>query len=100
MTKKKGCAMRTPPFRKSLFCALLFVVILPAWQTRATGQTEGPVQPANPQQAPQQPPEPKTTTPPAAPQQNGPGFAISLTVPVVNVDVVATDSDGNYLTNL
>ncbi len=93
--------MRSRLFRKSLFFALLFAVIFPAWQTRAAGQTEGPVQPANPQQAPQQAPEPKTaTTPPAAAPQDGPGFAISLTVPVVNVDVVATDSDGNYLSNL
>src|SRR3984957_10570936 len=100
MTEKKGCVMRSRQLRKSLVFALLFAVIFPAWQTRAAGQTEGPVHPANPQQAPQQPPEPKTTTPPAAAPQDGPGFAISLTVPVVNVDVVATDSDGNYLSNL
>jgi len=34
-------------------------------------------------------------------QQSGqPGFAISMTVPVVNVDVVVTDNDGNYLNGL
>src|SRR5580658_9886950 len=92
--------MKFTPFRKSLFFALCLALIFPAWQIAAAGQTQGPVQPANPQQAPQQPPEPTTTTPSAAPQQTGPGFAISLTVPVVNVEVVATDSDGNYLTSL
>ena len=29
-----------------------------------------------------------------------PNYAISITVPVVNVDVVVTDNDGNYLTGL
>ncbi len=34
-------------------------------------------------------------------QQSGqPGFAISTTVPLVNVDVVVTDNDGNYLNDL
>lgn len=34
-------------------------------------------------------------------QQSGqPNFAISMTVPVVNVDVVVTDNDGNYLNGL
>jgi hypothetical protein len=34
-------------------------------------------------------------------QQSGqPGFAITMTVPVVNVDVVVTDNDGNYLNSL
>jgi VWFA-related protein len=30
----------------------------------------------------------------------GPGFSISVTVPVVSVDVVVTDNNGNYLTDL
>ena len=51
------------------------------------------IRPAPPQQGPQQPQDQQ--------QQSGqPGFAISLTVPVVNVDVVVTDNDGNYLNGL
>lgn len=88
------------PFRKSLLFALCFAVIFPAFQMAAGGQTEGPVQPANPNQEPQRAPEPPSSTSTPAAPQNGPGFAISLTVPVVNVEVVATDSDGNYLSGL
>src|SRR5579872_6076282 len=37
----------------------------------------------------------------AAPQaQSAPGFSISVTVPVVNLDVVVTDNNGNYLKDL
>ena len=36
-----------------------------------------------------------------APQsQTGPGFSISVTVPVVSLDVVVTDNNGNYLKDL
>ncbi len=38
--------------------------------------------------------------PPATPQQTQGGYAISVTVPVVNVDVVVTDNNGNFLTGL
>ena len=58
-------------------------------------------------QGSQQPPPSKPAAPQQAPaqgqdqQQSGqPGFAISTTVPLVNVDVVVTDNDGNYLNNL
>jgi VWFA-related protein len=58
-------------------------------------------------QGSQQPPSSKPAAPQQAPaqgqdqQQSGqPGFAISTTVPLVNVDVVVTDNDGNYLNNL
>jgi VWFA-related protein len=57
-----------------------------------------PQQPSAPS-APQQPQAPAQSR--QAPQdQQQPGFAISLTVPVVNVDVVVTDNDGNYLNGL
>ena len=36
----------------------------------------------------------------AAPEQTPGGFAISVTVPVVSVDVVITDNNGNFLTGL
>ena len=58
-------------------------------------------------QGSQQPPPPQSAPPQQAPaqgqgqQQSGqPGFAISTTVGLVNVDVVVTDNDGNYLNNL
>lgn len=40
----------------------------------------------------------KTQQPPPAPAQGD--YAISVTVPVVNVDVVVTDNNGNFLTGL
>jgi VWFA-related protein len=42
----------------------------------------------------------KDKAPPAQPQQAPGGFSISVTVPVVGVDVVVTDNNGNYLTGL
>ena len=36
----------------------------------------------------------------APPAQTGPGFSISVTVPVVSLDVVVTDNNGNYLKDL
>jgi VWFA-related protein len=36
----------------------------------------------------------------APPAQAGPGFSISVTVPVVSLDVVVTDNNGNYLKDL
>src|SRR5579863_4313256 len=41
--------------------------------------------------------QPSQAPPPA---QNTPGFSISVTVPVVSVDVVVTDNNGNYLRDL
>src|ERR1700733_15360689 len=37
---------------------------------------------------------------PPPPPQTAPGFSISVTVPVVSVDVVVTDNNGNYLKDL
>jgi VWFA-related protein len=42
----------------------------------------------------------KDKQPPQAEPQQTPGFSISITVPVVSVDVVVTDNNGNYLTGL
>ena len=67
----------------------------PSALARGQGSQQAPApppQPAPPQQAPAQGQDQ---------QQSGqPGFAISTTVPLVNVDVVVTDNDGNYLNNL
>lgn len=90
--------MKSRSFRKPPYFLLLLLLIFPLLRMSAGAQTEGPVKPASPDQPAQQAPPPPKPAPP--PQTNGPSFAISLTVPVVNVDVVATDSDGNYLMDL
>jgi VWFA-related protein len=73
---------------------------------RPPGSSQSPSAPppAAPGQQQQAPPSQPAPPPPAQgqdQQQSGqPGFAISTTVPLVNVDVVVTDNDGNYLNNL
>jgi VWFA-related protein len=56
------------------------------------------------QSAPQQPPPSAKQQPSQQPQQQQdqqqPGYSIAVTVPIVNVDVVVTDNDGNYLNGL
>jgi len=61
---------------------LIFTLLFPAGEIRAWPQTKD-------KQQPQAPPE-----------QTPGGFAISVTVPVVSVDVVITDNNGNFLTGL
>jgi VWFA-related protein len=76
----------------------------------ALAQAQGPQRPPASSQVPP-PQSPQQQPPPATPQQGSqqpqdqqqsgqPGFAIAVTVPVVNVDVVVTDNDGNYLNGL
>src|SRR5260370_3197171 len=61
----------------------------------ASSQAPAPPQSAPQQQAPQSQPAQQQD------QQSGPpGFAICTTVPLVNVHVVVTDNDGNYLNGL
>ncbi len=74
--------MRTNPFRKSILALLVFTLVCPAGELGLLAQNKD-----------KQPP------PPPPPQQ-APGYSISVTVPVVTVDVVVTDNDGNYLTGL
>jgi VWFA-related protein len=51
--------------------------------------------------APPEPPAQQQPTPPAGQSQSqAPNYSISVTVPVVNVDAVVTDNDGNYLNGL
>jgi VWFA-related protein len=90
--------MKSTSFREPLYFLLLLLLIFTLLRMSAGAQQEGPVKPTSPDQPAQQAPPPPKPAPP--PETNGPGFAISLTVPVVNVDVVATDSDGNYLRDL
>ena len=73
--------MRTNLFRRSLVGLLLVTLLLPASELAALAQTKDK-QPA-----------------PPAPQAQG-GFSIAVTVPVVSVDAVVTDNNGNYLTGL
>jgi VWFA-related protein len=60
---------------------LLSTLLFPAGELAAWAQSKDKESPAQPQQAPG-------------------GFSISVTVPVVGVDVVVTDNNGNYLTGL
>ena len=73
--------MRTNLFRQAVLGLLLFTLLIPASELAAQAQS-------NDKQAPQ--PQP----------QQAPGFSISSTVAVVNLDVVVTDNNGNYLTGL
>ncbi len=73
--------MQTNLFRRIILGMLLVVLLVPAGELRAGAQTNGKQQPA---------PQP----------QQAPGFSIAVTVPVVSVDVVVTDNNGNFLTGL
>ena len=75
-----------------LRCCMALPLLFLAFQVSAPAQ--GPAQPAPPAQPAQQAPPPQQS------QTQPPGFAISVTVPVVNVDAVVTDNDGNYVTGL
>jgi VWFA-related protein len=63
--------------------ALLLTLVMPPAAVPARAQDKG-----------------KTAPQPAPPAQTTPGFSISVTVPVVNLDVVVTDNNGNYLKDL
>jgi VWFA-related protein len=73
--------MQTLLFRRLILSALLFTLLVPPGQLSAWAQDKG---------KDKQAPEPQTA----------PGFSISVTVPVVSVDVVVTDNNGNYLKDL
>jgi VWFA-related protein len=66
-------------FRRCVLALTALALILPAGELRALAQGKEA---------------------PAPPQQTPGGFAISVTVPVVNVDAVVTDNNGNFLTGL
>ena len=97
-----------------LIAAYVLIAILAFGPPFGLAQSQGPQRPSASSQPPSAPPQsaPQQQAPPSQPappppaqgqdqQQSGqPGFAISTTVPLVNVDVVVTDNDGNYLNNL
>lgn len=78
--------MLTRLIRKFFLSALSLVLVIPPGEMAAWAQDKSK---DKDKQAPQQ----------QEPQQS-PGFAISVTVPVVSVDVVVTDNNGNFLTGL
>jgi VWFA-related protein len=65
-------------FRRLALCAFMFTLMFPAGEMRSWAQAKG--------------------APP--PQQTPGGFSIAVTVPVVDVDAVVTDNNGNFLTGL
>jgi VWFA-related protein len=77
--------MRTKLFRGLVLGMLIFTLLIPAAEMRAWAQTKD-------KQGKQQPQAP--------PEQTPGGFSISVTVPVVSVDVVITDNNGNFLTGM
>src|ERR1700680_4249076 len=74
--------MRTNFFRGLVLATLIFTLMFPAGEIRALAQTKD-----------KQPPQ-------APPAQTPGGVSISVTVPVVSVDVVITDNNGNFLPGL
>lgn len=71
--------MQTCLVRKLVLSLVVFTLLIPPGGLSAWAQEKN-------KQAPQ--------------SQTAPGFAISVTVPVVSVDVVVTDNNGNFLTGL
>src|SRR5579863_8885054 len=77
--------MATCLVRKLILGSLVFTLLVPPSELSAWAQGKDKQQPQT-QQAP--------------PASQTPGFSISVTVPVVSVDAVVTDNDGNYLRDL
>ena len=73
--------MRFYLFRRLALAMVMFTLTLPTGEIRAWGQA-------------------KDSLPPPPAQQTPGGFSIAVTVPVVNVDAVVTDNNGNFLTGL
>jgi hypothetical protein len=80
--------MRLTMFRALVLGLLVTALVLPAGELRALAQQQ---EPPKGKQEPKQ--EPK---PPEKPAE----FAISVDVPLVNVDVVATDASGIFIPGL
>ncbi len=81
--------------RSLLRFGLTLPVFFLAFQAPSIAQA--PAQPASPpaSTAPAQ-----TVPPPQQSQTQQPGYSIAVTVPVVNVDVIVTDNDGNFIRGL
>ena len=72
--------------RRFALSALLLTLTVPPGELAALAQDQNNSKQGKDKQAP--------------PEQTGPGFSISVTVPVVSLDVVVTDNNGNYLKDL
>src|SRR6202165_3238784 len=79
--------MRTKFFLGLVLGTLMLTLIFPAAEMRAWAQSKDQSKGKDQQQAPQ-------------PSQTPGGFSISVTVPVVPVDVVVTDNNGNFLSGM
>lgn len=75
--------MRLTVFRAVIICLLVLAIAVPPAETSAAPR-------AGRQQQQSQTPPP----------QSGPQVGISVSVPVVDVDVIVTDNEGNFLTTL
>ena len=73
--------MQTLVVRRLVLSVLLFALVVPPGELSAWAQDKD-----KDKQAPE--------------SQTAPGFSISVTVPVVSLDVVVTDNNGNYLKDL
>ncbi len=85
--KAREDTMRLTLFRALLLGVLMATLVLPAGDLQALAQAQQPPPPQQPdkqEKKPQQPGE----------------YAISVEVPLVTVDVVATDNSGNFITGL
>jgi VWFA-related protein len=80
--------MRLTLFRALILAVLMVTLMLPAGDLQALAQAQQPPAPQQPDKQQQKKPE-----------QTG-DFAISVEVPLVTVDVVATDNSGNFISGL
>jgi VWFA-related protein len=90
-SKESEVPMRAAASRLAFLFAFTVALVFAAGDGRIAAQDR-------PQQ-PSQQPAPAQQPPSQQPADPG-GFAIAVTVPVVNVDVIITDNNGNYLTGL
>jgi VWFA-related protein len=83
--------MVKPSIRRIMLSVLLLAIVVPPGEFSARAQDQSKEKQSKDTQ------KKDAQTPPA---QTGPGFSISVTVPVVSLDVVVTDNNGNYLKDL
>ncbi len=88
-------------FRSIWVGILICTIMLPAGDLPLRAQVNGPTQPAQappPAQTPAAQPSQSAPPPPQQQQPPSGGYTMSVTIPVVNLDVVVTDESGNPLT--
>lgn len=94
--------MRNDIVSRSIWGGILIcTMMLPAGNLALWAQVNGPTQPAQAPPPAQAPSAQSSQSAPPPPQQQQPpsgGYTMSVTIPVVNLDVVVTDEGGNPLT--